>query len=67
MTTIDYSGCRSAEQQEILRETVHRSFGDIYTQVWGNLVSREPYIIAFHPVSGYHTFGIDVYKRQATN
>jgi len=66
MTNIDYSGCRSAAEQELLRDVVQTSLGDIYATVWGNLQSKTPYIIAYHASGGFHTFGINTTLRQAT-
>jgi hypothetical protein len=66
MTNIDFSGCRSAAEQELLRDVVQTSFGDIYATVWGNMVAKKPYIIAYHASGKFYTFGINTTLRQAT-
>lgn len=66
MPEIDYGGCESAAQQELLREVVEKSLGNIFYRVWGNMVASKPYIIAFHRNGTIATFGIDTTKREAT-
>lgn len=53
---IDYTGCLSADDQEIL-QALSRVWSHVFVSIWANFHAKEPYIIAYTK-TGWQTFTV---------
>lgn len=54
---IDFSGCKSAIEQEVLLK-LSKIHEGVFVELYGNFHSAAPYVLALHTTGVWHTFTI---------